>query len=108
MSTYYYFKCKKCEKLGGFFTRQALGWGNVDIIKSFQFIMKHTRLCQESGFEIMNGTYHIPEEDFDNDENLNNYFPYSDDWDKKEFDKKFKNYLDYKEKLKNELEEDTK
>jgi len=53
MSTYYYFKCNKCDKIGGFFSRQAWGWGNFDIIASFKFLAKHCRDCGHEHLRII-------------------------------------------------------
>jgi hypothetical protein len=41
MSTYYYLRCSNCEELGGWFSRQAWGWGNFDIFETFKFLVAH-------------------------------------------------------------------
>ena len=41
MSTYYKLRCGACEEQGGFFTRQAWGWGNADVIENTVFLMAH-------------------------------------------------------------------
>jgi hypothetical protein len=41
MSTYYYFACDRCKEFGGFFSRQAWGWGNMDIVDTFAFLAHH-------------------------------------------------------------------
>lgn len=86
MSTYYHFKCKRCNKIGGFYTRQAWGWGNFNIIDSFKFLAFHTENCGEEYIGV------ISEHDDDYEEDLNqekldfynkgtiNYFPSSNDW----------------------------
>lgn len=84
MSTYYNFYCSKCSKRqkGISFTRQMWGWGNVDIIDSFRFLMKHTDLCGHEHIKILNreDDYDYDESKEDRDDDLNGYFPYSDDW----------------------------
>lgn len=42
MSTYYTFRCPKCEEQGGFFSRQAWGWGNCEIFENFKFHVAHS------------------------------------------------------------------
>jgi len=62
MSTYYKFQCSECKKTGGFFSRQAWGWGNADIVKNHKFIMNNKEyFCHETavideGCEIGKGT----------------------------------------------------
>lgn len=41
MSTNYKLRCGKCQEQGGYFTRQAWGWGNADIIENTVFLMAH-------------------------------------------------------------------
>lgn len=41
MSTYYYFACDECREYGGWFSRQAWGWGNMDIVDTFAFLAHH-------------------------------------------------------------------
>jgi hypothetical protein len=45
MSTSYYFKCNKCNQVGGQYTRQAWGWGNFYVIYTFKFLAYHTDKC---------------------------------------------------------------
>jgi len=92
MSTYYSFACKKCKKQGGFFSRKAWGWGNADIIASFRFIMKHTSECGHNNIRVL---CEYDEEGYrnDNSEELLNYFPCSDDWEKKTSELEYEKYL---------------
>ncbi len=80
MSTYYFFKCNKCNVKGGFLSRQMWGWGNFDIVASFKFLGKHLRDC---------GTEHIGmlsehDEDYltakDDLKGTEGIFPCSNDW----------------------------
>ncbi|MDH4130057.1 MAG: hypothetical protein OEV44_14970 [Spirochaetota bacterium] len=103
MSTYYYFECKECNKVGkGIFTRQAWGWGNADIIDCFQFIMKHSAQCGSENISIKS-EYDFEDEgripETDNAEDLNDYFPYSEDWGSKESDRRLKIVKDYQSKM---------
>lgn len=41
MSTYYNLRCGHCKEQGGFFSRQAWGWGNSDVIENTVFLMAH-------------------------------------------------------------------
>ena len=41
MSTYYQLRCDSCDQQGGFFSRQAWGWGNADLIENHKFLMHH-------------------------------------------------------------------
>lgn len=41
MSTYYELRCDPCDEQGGFFSRQAWGWGNADVIGNTKFLMAH-------------------------------------------------------------------
>lgn len=80
MSTYYKFVCEECRRSGGFFTRQAWGWGNVDIIDSFQFLMKHADECGHKSLRVASeydDDYSLTE---DKDDTLQDYFPRSNDW----------------------------
>lgn len=86
MSTYYYFKCNKCKRKGGFFSRQAWGWGNFDIIDSFKFLAFHTDNCGEEYIIVISEHSEDYEEDL-NIEIINYYkkesfdhFPSSNDW----------------------------
>jgi hypothetical protein len=108
MSTYYYFHCKKCNKLSkGIFTRMAWGWGNVDIIDCFQFIMKHSDTCAHKDIGILSeydidgskefGSLPYEEYPFDkNYQKLHQYFPCADDWDQDEWSKRFKEHEEAK------------
>lgn len=85
MSTYFYFRCRKCDETGGFFSRQMWGCGNFDIVSSFKFICYHTIDCGG------NGDIHVVSEHDDNaykekDKKeflklTEGYFPCSNDWD---------------------------
>ncbi|WP_051217574.1 hypothetical protein [Paenibacillus assamensis] len=86
MSTYYYFKCNKCNRKGGFYSRQAWGWGNFDIIESFKFLAFHTDQCGEEYIRVISEHNDDYEEDL-NTETLEFYkrdsyenFPLSNDW----------------------------
>jgi hypothetical protein len=86
MSTYYQFKCKKCNRIGGFYSRQAWGWGNFNIIDSFKFIAYHTENCGEEYIGVISEH----DENFEADliqERIDFYtrdtidhFPLSNDW----------------------------
>lgn len=41
MSTNYRLRCNTCKEQGGFFSRQAWGWGNADVIENTVFLMAH-------------------------------------------------------------------
>lgn len=41
MSIYYRLRCADCKEQGGFFSRQAWGWGNGDVIENTVFLMAH-------------------------------------------------------------------
>ena len=41
MSTNYTMRCGACKEQGGYFTRQAWGWGNADVIENTVFLMAH-------------------------------------------------------------------
>jgi hypothetical protein len=87
MSTFYYFECEKCKTRGGWFTRQAWGWGNFDIIESFKFICFHLEKCGAdirtvSEFDENSGI-DLAEDDGARAQFLTNargIFPRSDDW----------------------------
>lgn len=84
MSTYYEFRCEKCKENGGFFSRQAWGWGNFDVIDSFKFIAFHTANCGQEYIRVVS--------EHDNEYNdkkasrakflqdTKNIFPLSNDW----------------------------
>ena len=101
MSTYYYFACKKCKKLGGFFSRQAWGWGNADVIDSFQFIMKHTGSCGEEHIIILSEFVldNYTDEGYTDDtsDELKQYYPRSTDWREGESDKRYEEHKAAKE-----------
>jgi len=87
MSTYYHFVCTKCNQSGGFFSRQAWGWGNFDIIDSFKFLAKHCNECGHDGIRV--GWEQDDDEREDMTEPANRarfldetkeHFPRSDDW----------------------------
>lgn len=114
MSTYYNFYCTKCKKYQKdiSFTRQAWGWGNADIINSFQFLMKHTDTCGHENIkicsehdEIMDS--YVPPENHngytkDTSEELNEYFPRSDDWQEKVFDEAMEEHEKYLKRINEE------
>lgn len=95
MSTYYYFKCEKCKRTGGFLSRQAWGWGNFDIIDSFKFLGLHIAEC---GHDNIRMTWEH-DDDCYNEEPKDSFlkrsegiFPYSNDWEfmkktEKDYDK---------------------
>lgn len=81
-----YFKCNKCNRKGGFFSRQAWGWGNFDIIDSFKFLVFHTDNCGEKYIRVISEHSEDYEEDL-NKEIIDFYkkesfghFPSSNDW----------------------------
>lgn len=84
MGTDYKFYCKNCNQSGGWFSRQAWGWGNADIIKSFKFLFYHINKCGEDNLSIIS--------EYDNRYNneifltefiinTKGMFPRSNDWD---------------------------
>ncbi|WP_059174003.1 hypothetical protein [Bacillus sp. FJAT-27445] len=111
MSTYYYFKCVKCKRIGGFYSRQAGGWGNFDIIDSFKFLALHTDKCGPQYIRVISEH----DEDYEMDTNAEkmdfyrsqsiHYFPSSNDWEfmRKNYRKNFVNTHDLwiKEETKN-------
>jgi len=87
VSTYYHFVCIKCQQSGGFFSRQAWGWGNFDIIDSFKFLAHHVNECGQDQIRV--GCEHDEGDvkDMTDPENreqflrdTTQYFPCSDDW----------------------------
>lgn len=92
MSTYYYFGCKLCKQRGGFFSHQAWGWGNFDIISSFKFLALHadcriektleSALCVFSEHDdyLYDEMNELPEEDFI--AKTKGIMPRSNDWQK--------------------------
>jgi hypothetical protein len=119
MSVYHYFVCKKCNKISeGNFARMAWGWGNVDIIDCFQFIMKHSDLCGHKNIEIFSeheidahevyGRLSYENLPYDKDQKtLHQYFPCAYDWDKDEWSKRFKEHQEAK-KAEDYVEKDEK
>lgn len=95
MSTYYYFVCNGCNKKSdGVYTRQMWGWGNADIIDCFQFIMKHTDNCGHEKIAIFSEDDREVEF-YNTDEvkqELNCYFPRSEDWNQEEQAKRFEEH----------------
>lgn len=97
MGTYYGLRCNKCKEQGGFFSRQAWGWGNADIIENTVFLMAHAECFNKYQGEENEHLEIISEYDWgyrkDEEilwwyENLNNpdsiaanAFPKSKDWD---------------------------
>jgi hypothetical protein len=113
MSTYYNFYCTKCKKYQKdiSFTRQGWGWGNADIIATFQFLMKHTDECGHEHIKICSEYDRIidcakernpPDSPSINDytkdtsEDLLYYFPSSDDWPEDSWKEQFEKHLKYK------------
>ncbi|PYI54259.1 hypothetical protein [Paenibacillus flagellatus] len=86
MSTTYYFVCKKCRRKGGFYTRQAWGWGNFDIIDSFKFLAYHTKQCGEEQIGVVSEHNEDYEDDLYNERvdfyksESYDFFPFSNDW----------------------------
>lgn len=82
MSTYYNLGCSDCKKRGGFFSRQAWGVGNTDLIETFKFITWHTLNCGAAGFDVLSehDDEYFENQDYDLLENARGYFPHSSDW----------------------------
>ena len=80
MSTYYRFRCPVCDEAGGFFSRQAWGWGNCDIIDNFKFLASHVSQCNAKSL-IIEGEH---DERYWEDAAMTHldgdYFPHSEDW----------------------------
>ena len=53
MSTYYFIGCEKCKEIGGFYSKQAWGWGNMDIVETFKFLAFHTEKCGHENIKII-------------------------------------------------------
>jgi hypothetical protein len=53
MSTYYYVGCERCKQYGGSITRQAWGWGNMDIVETHAFICNHIAECGEENLRFI-------------------------------------------------------
>lgn len=80
MSTSYYFKCKKCNEVGGQYTRQAWGWGNFYVINTFKFLAYHTEHCGPEHIGVVHenqleGDVFTAEYWVDFIEKTKNYFP---------------------------------
>lgn len=104
MSTYYYFACTKCKEYGGLFSRQAWGWGNMEIVDSFAFLANHVAHCGEGNIRVISehktfdlecdeGWTHIISADDAEDgvgdhQRVADYalpaFPHSNDWERHE------------------------
>jgi hypothetical protein len=107
LSTYYYFACDRCKEYGGWFSRQAWGWGNMDIVDTFAFLANHADHVDhyQEGLELRviseHDTYTLHREGWtktvnreDADDGLADYervadyelitFPHSGDWEKHE------------------------
>jgi hypothetical protein len=83
MSTYYRFHCPVCSESGGWFSRQAWGWGNADIIYTFKFIMFHLQNCDADSLEIVSehdDLYDAIPSPNSFVERTEGIFPRSDDW----------------------------
>lgn len=94
MGTAYTLICSHCSKQSGnTFTSQMWGWGNADIVATFQFIMKHTAECRES-FKVLADYDDSSAFPVDESEDLKSYFPYSDEWNDKA-EKAAKEHHDY-------------
>lgn len=97
MSTYYFFGCKKCMKMGGFFSRQVAGTHNADLIDSFRFILKHANCGNEedSGIFVFNEHQESFSLDQDESHDLLGYFPHSNDYNPEVSKKKYNEYKEY-------------
>ena len=105
MSTYYYFACDRCKEYGGWFSRQAWGWGNMDIVDTFAFLANHADHVDHYQDEVElrviseHDTYALHQEgwtkiispeavDLADYERIADYdritFPHSADWDRQE------------------------
>jgi hypothetical protein len=96
MSTYYYLRCPACKEIGGFYSRQAWGWGNANIIDTFKFLMAHTQCAYTLNdakvivdygkpvIEIVSEHDEYSEEEErkwqEHRKQLKDIFPRSDDW----------------------------
>lgn len=96
MSTNYRLRCGACQEQGGFFSRQAWGWGNSDIIENTVFLMAHADCYdkyqgeEDARFEILSEYDWTPSRDGEElawIENLQNpdtvagsAFPRADEW----------------------------
>jgi len=78
MGTDYEFRCDVCEARGGWFTRQAWGWGNADILECFAFIMEHTRDCEDGAGIRVQQTWNRPRGEWRPDPGAT--FPHSWEW----------------------------
>jgi len=80
MSASYYFKCNKCQEIGGQYTRQAWGWGNFYVINTFKFLAFHTENCGHRHLSIVNedevdADVFNPKNDLDFLQKTKEYFP---------------------------------
>jgi hypothetical protein len=82
MSTSYYFKCLKCNEVGGQYTRQAWGWGNLYVIETFKFLAYHTEHCGPESIcvihegQLEGGDIDTPESRIAFIEKTREYFPH--------------------------------
>jgi hypothetical protein len=81
---FYYFHCTLCRETGGFFSRQAWGWGNFDIIESFKFLAAHTpcdsiTIIHEDKAEAQD-EQRWEKRLQDKDDSVYHYFPHSNDY----------------------------
>ena len=88
MGYYYKFICKKCCVSGGFFSSQAWGFGNFDIIENFKFIGRHL-YCEDENLDLAlrivgegNGLYYDypSEQPEDFVKYTKSFMPHSNDW----------------------------
>jgi hypothetical protein len=87
VSTYYQFRCPKCGEQGGFFSRQAWGWGNDDIFENFKFFVAHAHCGSLEVVSEMEERYFAHEEELKWLERLNeddrlrdHVWPQADEW----------------------------
>lgn len=113
MSTYYCFTCDFCKLNGGFYSRQAWGSGNADLVDTYKFVMYHGLNCGTDKIRFLSehqddytdrpDTNNAGEERIKHLKDTKNIFPHSNDWqfmaDNKEgYDEKWiKNELDIME-----------
>lgn len=89
----YHFTCTTCRQYGGYFSQQAWGWGNMDIVESHAFLCNHLASCGQDAIRVLSehdvhrlDLQHVarfPDED-GADEAPANYerptFPHTDEW----------------------------
>jgi hypothetical protein len=80
MSASYYFKCNKCQEIGGQYTRQMWGWGNFYVIATFKFLAYHTENCGVEHIGVVSendidADVFNPENDIKFLEKTKDYFP---------------------------------